>query len=267
MPSTYTSSLRLVKQAVGENANTWGTIFNQQFADLVDTAISGYAAKALSDADTTLTASNGVADESRAMILKFTGTLTDTRNVVIPSVPKVYFIINSATEPLIIKTAGGTGVTIVNGQKRLIFCDGSEVFEPNVSIGDDPVVVPPGTTINDGDNNYYSIGYLGVPQISKSSNYTCILSDQGKHIYHPSADTTARIWTIPANSSVAYPVGTTITFVNDLDAGEITLSIASDTLILAGSGATGSRKLTAPANATALKIATTRWIVSGLGIS
>lgn len=260
MPSTFTSSLRLVKQAVGENNNTWGTIFNQQFADLIDTAISGYATKALSDADTTLTATNGVADESRAMILKFTGTLTDTRNVVIPSVPKVYFIINSATEPLIIKTAGGTGVTIVNEQKRLVFCDGSEVFEPNISAEEQ-------TTINDGDNNYYKIGYLGVPQKSKSVDYTCILSDQGKHIYHPSADTTARIWTIPANASVAYPVGTTITFVNDLDAGEVTLSIASDTLILAGSGATGSRKLTAPANATALKVATTRWIVSGLGIS
>jgi hypothetical protein len=44
------------------------------------------------------------------------------------------------------------------------------------------------------------------------------LSDAGKHIYHPSADTTARTFTIDSNANVAYPIGTAITFVNDTSA-------------------------------------------------
>src|SRR4249920_3385659 len=41
-----------------------------------------------------------------------------------------------------------------------------------------------------------SLGYLGVPQNSKSAAYTTVLADAGTHILHPSADTTARIFTI-----------------------------------------------------------------------
>lgn len=268
MPSTFTSSLRLVKQAVGENANTWGTIFNQQFADLVDTAIAGYATKALSDADTTLTSLNGSADESRPMCLKFTGTLTAARNVIIPTVSKLYIIINAATHPLTIKPSAGTGALVNDGQTAFVFCDGTNAI--NITAASNTTVLDDDTTISDGDPSNpqdFKVGYLGIPQVSKSADYTLILSDAGKHIYHPSADTTARTWTIPSNASVAFPIGTTVTFINDTNAGLITLSITSDILTLAGSGATGSRTLTAPANATALKVASTRWIISGLGIS
>ena len=67
----------------------------------------------------------------------------------------------------------------------------------------------------DGTN---AVGYKNIPQNSQSAAYTLILADAGKHIYHPSADTTARTWTIPANSSVAFPIGTAITFDNDTSA-------------------------------------------------
>lgn len=112
-----------------------------------------------------------------------------------------------------------------------------------------------------------SAGYLGVPQNSQSAAYTTVLTDAGKHIYHPSADTTARTWTIAANASVAYPIGTAITFVNDTSAGVITIAINSDTLVLAGAGTTGSRTLAANGIATAVKITSTRWMISGTGLS
>lgn len=132
--------------------------------------------------------------------------------------------------------------------------------------------LPAGSTITDIINNIvtpteYSVGYLGVPQNSQSADYTLVLADSGKHIYHPSADTTARAWTIPANASVAYPVGTAITFVNDTSAGDITIAVASDTLVLAGAGTTGSRTLAANGIATALKITATRWIINGTNLS
>ena len=108
-----------------------------------------------------------------------------------------------------------------------------------------------------------NLGNEGILQNSQSAAYTLVLTDAGKHIYHPSADTTARIWTIPANSSVAYPIGTAITFINDTSAGTITISITSDTLVLAGAGTTGSRTLTANWVATAVKMTSTRWMISG----
>ncbi len=106
-----------------------------------------------------------------------------------------------------------------------------------------------------------------IEQNSQSTAYTLVLSDAGKHILHPSADTTARVFTIPANSSVPYPIGTAITFVNQNAAGVVTISINTDTMRLAGAGTTGSRALAANGVATALKITSTEWIISGSGIS
>jgi len=106
-----------------------------------------------------------------------------------------------------------------------------------------------------------------VLQNSQSSAYTLVLADAGKHLLHPSADTTARIWTIPANASVAFPIGTAVTFVNQNAGGAITIAITSDTMRLAGPGSTGSRTLAANGIATALKITSTEWIISGSGLT
>lgn len=106
-----------------------------------------------------------------------------------------------------------------------------------------------------------------IRQNSQSADYTLQLTDGGYHIYHPSADTTPRKWTIPANSAVAFPIGTPVTFVNDTGAGAITIAINNDTLVLAGVGTTGSRTLGPDCNATAIKIGTTRWQISGSGLT
>ena len=109
--------------------------------------------------------------------------------------------------------------------------------------------------------------YGYIPQNSQSAAYTLVAADQSKHIFHPSADTTGRTWTIPANASVAYVVGTAITFINQNGAGAITIAITSDTLRLAGAGTTGSRTLAANGVATAVKVTSTEWIVSGTGLT
>lgn len=108
---------------------------------------------------------------------------------------------------------------------------------------------------------------IGIPQNSQSADYTCVLTDNGKHIFHPSTDTTGRTFTIPANASVAFDVGAAITFVNQDSAGEITIAITTDTLVLAGAGTTGSRTLAANGIATALKVTATEWIINGVGLT
>jgi hypothetical protein len=124
-----------------------------------------------------------------------------------------------------------------------------------------------GTLTNCTADGTNPVGFRNIPQNSQSANYTCTLADAGDHILHPSADTTARTFTIPANSSVPYPIGTAITFINQSGAGVLTIAIASDTMRLAGAGTTGSRTLAANGVATALKIAATEWIISGGGLT
>lgn len=113
----------------------------------------------------------------------------------------------------------------------------------------------------------FRVGFRELVQNSQSAAYTPVLADAGKHIFHPSADVTARTWTIPANASVAFPLGTAITFVNQNAAGVITLAITTDTLRLAGPGTTGSRALAANGIATALKVTATEWLISGTGLT
>lgn len=107
--------------------------------------------------------------------------------------------------------------------------------------------------------------YSNIPQNSQSAAYTTVLGDAQKHILHPTADNNARTFTIDSNANVAYPIGTAITFINQINT--VTISITSDTLTLAGAGTTGSRTLAANGIATAIKIASTSWIISGTGLT
>lgn len=104
-----------------------------------------------------------------------------------------------------------------------------------------------------------------IPQVSKSANYTLALSERGCHLLHPVGDNNPRTFTIPANSSVPFPIGTAITFVNKINT--LTIAITADTLTWAEDGSTGSRTLAAPGMATALKITATEWMISGTGLA
>jgi hypothetical protein len=109
-----------------------------------------------------------------------------------------------------------------------------------------------------------SAGFRGMPLNSQSAAYELVLADAGKCIYHPSADTTARVWTIPANGSVAFPIGTSIMIDNDDGAGALTIAITTDTLVLVGTaGTTGSRTLAEGGRAFLYKVTATRWRISG----
>lgn len=107
--------------------------------------------------------------------------------------------------------------------------------------------------------------YPNLPQVSQSTAYTTVLLDANKHILHPSADNNARTFTIANNSSVAYPIGTAITFVNQ--ANVLTIAIETDTMVLAANGAAGNRTLANNGIATALKITSTSWLISGAGLT
>jgi hypothetical protein len=120
--------------------------------------------------------------------------------------------------------------------------------------------------VHDSVGTAYSAGFLEVPQNSRSAAYTTVLADAGKQIYHPSTDANARTFTIDSNANVAYPIGTTLTFINETS-NVVTIAITSDTLVLAGTGTTGSRSLAQYGMKTAVKVTSTRWFINGVGLS
>ena len=111
-----------------------------------------------------------------------------------------------------------------------------------------------------------TLGYLNTPINSQSTDYTLVLGDSGRTILHPSTDANARTFTIPANSSVAYPTGTVVTFIN-MTSNVVTIAITTDTMYSAGTGSTGSRSLAQYGIATAVKMTSTTWLISGNGLT
>lgn len=106
-----------------------------------------------------------------------------------------------------------------------------------------------------------TIGYRGLPQNSQTASYTLALADAGKHI----SITTGGV-VIPANGSVAFPIGTTIVVFNNSGSNQ-TISITTDTLRQAGTANTGSRTLAQYGLATCVKVSSTVWVISGAGLS
>lgn len=111
-----------------------------------------------------------------------------------------------------------------------------------------------------------TIGFRGVPIDQVSANYTAILSDMGRAKLHVSGAGAGDTYTIPANSAVPYPVGATLTFIN-FDANVLLISINSDLLTLMGTGLSGTRTLAQFGMATAVKITSTQWLISGINLT
>ena len=108
------------------------------------------------------------------------------------------------------------------------------------------------------------VGYMGMPQtLNPTSPYTVLISDAGKQIY---MTTTGGTITIPANGTTAFPIGSSFVIINAA-AVSTTIAITTDTLILAGTGTTGSRTLAAYGMATVVKITSTSWMISGNGLT
>jgi hypothetical protein len=119
-------------------------------------------------------------------------------------------------------------------------------------------------TVNDtGTIAAASPGFRGVPSSAQTQGaaITLALTDAGKSVQN-----TLGGWTIPANASVAFPVGTIIELFNNSGSSQ-TVAITSDTLRLAGTASTGSRTIAQYGSATIVKRTSTMWTIGGAGVS
>ena len=133
MASTYSNNLAIELIGTGDQSGTWGTTTNTNLGTLIEQAISGYVTQFMSDsADTTITIPNGASGVARNMSLELTGSLTATRNLIVPTNPKLYFIYNNTGGgllPVTVKTSSGTGVSVPNGKKMVLVSNGTDIVE------------------------------------------------------------------------------------------------------------------------------------------
>jgi hypothetical protein len=152
--------------------------------------------------------------------------------------------------------AGIKNVFVTYPAEKAVTLDGTETLTNKTISGGSNTLTVDGTD---------AVGFRNTPVNSQSADYIAVLADSGKTILHPIADDNPRTFTIPANSSVAYVVGTVITFVNLINT--VTVAITDDTMYLANDGATGSRTLAPYGIASAVKVASTTWVISGNGLT
>ena len=132
MPSTYSTSLKLELIQNGEQSGIWGSSTNNNL-QLIEQSISGVTDLYLTG-DVTMTNLNGLPDEARSAVISCTGALLSPANVIAPSVQKTYIVTNNTGANVTIKTSTGNGVTVLNTNSTLVYCDGTDFYEA-VSIG------------------------------------------------------------------------------------------------------------------------------------
>jgi hypothetical protein len=133
MSSTYSPDLRIELIGPGEQAGTWNTTTNTNLGTLIEDAIAGYISVSITSANQALTASNGVADQSRNATVALTTTTSADFAVYTPPASKQYVIFNTTAYVATVynstvlgnTTAAGLGVAVPAGKKVAMFSDGT----------------------------------------------------------------------------------------------------------------------------------------------
>lgn len=126
----YTTNLGLALPTTGDLAGLWGYTVNDSITSLLDSAIAGTTTLS-TDADVTLTDTDGAANQARAAVLNWTASGTATRYINAPKRSKVYVVFNNtgSTQSIVVRggpTSPTTGVTILAGDQAIVAWNGSD---------------------------------------------------------------------------------------------------------------------------------------------
>lgn len=109
-------STLLISTGVAWHTIGYGRSMIYQFTQLVYTVVAG---------SQTLTST-----EASNKLLTFIGSPASAATVIVPSVVSIYYVYNnlSTAQNVTVKTASGLGALIPQGQRAIIFCDGTDVL-------------------------------------------------------------------------------------------------------------------------------------------
>lgn len=132
MPSSYTALLKFELPVQGELSGTWGNVVNTAITTPISQAIAGTTSINVGATDYTLTNGDGsTSNEARHMFITAIGSPGAARNVICPAASKLYVFTNSTSGgfAMTLKTPSGSGIAVPAGQRRLLYCNGTDVVE------------------------------------------------------------------------------------------------------------------------------------------
>ena len=126
--ATYTDANGVKLITTGDEAGTWGSSTNVNL-QILDRAANGFTSIALTGTTYTLTlsAQPSAAENGHFKAIKFTGTPGGTCTVTLGEANKarLYMILNSTNQSVIITQGSGSNVTIPTGKSSIVFADGA----------------------------------------------------------------------------------------------------------------------------------------------
>jgi len=126
--TNFTPLLGLALPTTGDLSGTWGTTVNDAITDLLDDAVAGTVTLA-TDANVTLSTTNGADNQARNAIILCTGARTAIRTITAPAQSKLYVIINATSGGFGVKIVGAgptTGITVLANTQVMVAWNGSD---------------------------------------------------------------------------------------------------------------------------------------------
>lgn len=179
MTVNYTTNLSLGQPVTGTESGTWGDDVNNAVTSYLDIAIAGslaltsasFTANALTLANTqgTSSATNIGATTAQYYVLRLS-SLAAAVTITAPSVSKTYLVVNAdATYSATVKASGQSGVSVVAGEKAIVYFNGTDYIKVASSVLSNSTGTLPvangGTGLTAGTSG-------GVPYYSSTSAIT-----------------------------------------------------------------------------------------------
>lgn len=106
---------------------------NEAFEEMAKTVLGEYI-KDLTSESTSFTLPYSLLDDlNKAAVHNyrylFNGTPAGALDIIVPDENNVMYVENACGQDLTVKTSGGTGITVRDGQKAALYCDGTNVLE------------------------------------------------------------------------------------------------------------------------------------------
>jgi len=128
MSTSYSTSLQIALMGDGDQSSTWGDTTNTNW-NLMEQAVTGVTGISLTGLTTrTLLTLNGTSDESRNIVLVFTGSPSAAVTITAPLVNKTYIVTNNTSQIIYMSATGGVvSLAIPAGTTAQCYCDAAGV--------------------------------------------------------------------------------------------------------------------------------------------
>lgn len=269
MPSSYSSNLKIELIANGEQDGTWGSTTNTNLGTALEQAITGSGTVTFASGDVTLGfASSNAAQDFRNIRLRLTGTTAGPRNLIVPTIQKIYFIDNQTADTITVKTSAGTGVAVPTGARSVMFANGVNVVEGlshfNSLTAVSPAFsgTPTAPTASPGTNTTQIATTAFVGAATTALNLGTIATQNANNVNITGGSVTG----VTLSSSSATITGGSISGITDLavaDGGTGSSSITANSIVLGnGTGALNGNLVAPGTNGNVLTSNGTTWASS-----